>query len=643
MQKRSLYKSGVFNPRVLLTFALCSVGVLLGMLSVPAPARLNKTTVAIPNTFEKAYDGGGEDSGFSLLKDADGNFLALGDTSSFGAGNGDMFLQKTDGQGKLLWAKSYGGADLDEGLHVASTSDQGYILAGRSYSFGAGNEDAYLVKTDRDGNLQWSKVYGTPKIERSYSVRQTSDGGYILSGSSLNYQNTPIDFTVNNFDVLLIKTTAVGNLVWAKRYDGLFNEEGHDVEQTPDGGYIVTGVALRDSSTQLDNTLLMKTDGDGNVQWANAYGGAYQSPGWTVRQLNGGGFIISGWANTNGDCHMLKVDSGGAVLWDKSYAGPNNDLCYSAESTSDGGFLLAGSTGSFGAGSFDGYLVKTDGAGNLQWSRAYGGSGVEFGTVGVEANDGGYVLSGLTRSFSAAGDLYLVKTDANGNSGCHDVPAATAVGVLSPRVTPLNFTVTDGGIAMADAATQVGNGPTETMENTLCASVPLPYVTSRKSHGSAGTFDVDLALDGSGIECRSGGVNDEYTIVFTFANTLTSVGGASITSGSGSVSSRAIGSDLRQYIVNLTGVTNAQTVTVSLTSVSDSAGSFSNIISNSMRVLVGDTSADGSVNSADIAQTKSQSGQLVTGSNFREDVTTDGNLNSGDIGLVKSKSGTALP
>lgn len=168
---------------------------------------------------------------------------------------------------------------------------------------------------------------------------------------------------------------------------------------------------------------------------------------------------------------------------------------------------------------------------------------------------------------------------------------------------------------------------------------------SRKTHGSAGPFDVILPLTGiAGIECRTGGANGDHTLVFSFANPLVSVGGASMSAGTGAVSSSAIDPGApNQYVVNLTGVTNAQTITVTLTNVTDAIGSSTSSVVASMSVLLGDTTADGSVNSADIGQTKSQSGNPVSGSNFRQDVTVDGNLNSADIGLVKSKSGTALP
>ena len=173
----------------------------------------------------------------------------------------------------------------------------------------------------------------------------------------------------------------------------------------------------------------------------------------------------------------------------------------------------------------------------------------------------------------------------------------------------------------------------------------LLSVISRKIHGAAGTFDVDLPLTGNpGIECRSGGPNGDHTVVFRFADALEAVGGASLTGGPGSVSSSQIdSSDARQYVVNLTGVVNAKTVTVTLTNVNDSAGGSFNTVSASMSVLLGDTTSSGGVNSSDISQTKSQTGQAVTGANFRQDVTANGSINSSDISLVKSKSGTAVP
>jgi CSLREA domain-containing protein len=175
--------------------------------------------------------------------------------------------------------------------------------------------------------------------------------------------------------------------------------------------------------------------------------------------------------------------------------------------------------------------------------------------------------------------------------------------------------------------------------------VQLLSVASRKVHGSAGLFfDINLPATGNpGIECRTGGAGGDYTLIFTFANTLMSVGGVSLTSGTGSVSSRAVGAGAYEYVVNLTGVANAQEITVTLTNVSDSVGGSSPSVQGTMAVLLGDTNANRSVNASDIGQTKGQSGAAVTASNFRTDVNVNGSVNASDIGLVKSRSGTAIP
>jgi hypothetical protein len=192
--------------------------------------------------------------------------------------------------------------------------------------------------------------------------------------------------------------------------------------------------------------------------------------------------------------------------------------------------------------------------------------------------------------------------------------------------------------------TLVGNG--------LCAPniVPILSVFSAKTHGGAGEFDIPLPYTGNaqpaGIECRSPGNNNSHSIVFNFVNPLTSVGGATVTSGAATIDTANSGintNNPHEYVVTLTGVANAQRVTVTLNNVADKLGNSATSISTTMGVLLGDTTENGLVNSSDISQTQSQSGQPVGPNNFREDVTVNGLINSSDIALVQSKSGTALP
>jgi hypothetical protein len=186
-------------------------------------------------------------------------------------------------------------------------------------------------------------------------------------------------------------------------------------------------------------------------------------------------------------------------------------------------------------------------------------------------------------------------------------------------------------------------GGTNSQEVNFAATpgIQLLGITSVKTHGIAGDFGINLPLNGTGIECRSSGATNDYKLVFDFANAVSSVASATVSSGTGSISSAGVQGG--NYVVFLTGVANAQTITVTLTGITDSAGNSLASLTAAMSVLLGDTTADRFVNSSDISQTKSQSGTSVSASNFREDLTVDGNINSTDIGFVKSKSGTALP
>lgn len=173
----------------------------------------------------------------------------------------------------------------------------------------------------------------------------------------------------------------------------------------------------------------------------------------------------------------------------------------------------------------------------------------------------------------------------------------------------------------------------------------LFQAVSRKTHGAAGSFDVNLPITGSpGIECRSGGATNDYTLVFTFTNPLTSVGGASVAAGTGSVSSNHIDStDAHKYIVNITGVTNAQVITVSLANVTDSGGNFGSVVSASMAVLIGDVNATGLLTSGDTNLSKAQALQPVTESNFRNDINASGEITTGDVNLIKQNALSQLP
>ena len=237
-----------------------------------------------------------------------------------------------------------------------------------------------------------------------------------------------------------------------------------------------------------------------------------------------------------------------------------------------------------------------------------------------------------------AGKIFTLNYDGTTASNFQDVTAQLFPISISGGSVSLNALSSFGEDTAGELyLTDIGNGFVYKISPMLVAA------SSRKTHNGT-PLDITLPLSGvRGVECRTGGASGDFTMVFKFALPLSSVGGRSVSSGVGSVSSSAIGGNPHEYIVNLTGVANAQYITVALTNVVDIVGNKSSSVSATMGVLLGDTTANGVVNSSDIAQTQSQSGQPLTASNCREDVTLSGEINSSDIAIVQSQSGTGLP
>jgi hypothetical protein len=383
--------------------------------------------------FARTYGGMSDDRAFSVQQTSDGGYIVAGSTYSFGAGDYDIFLIKTDANGNIQWAKTYGGTDGDIAWSVQQTLDGGYIVAGWTNSFGAGGVDVFLIKTDANGNIQWAKTYGGTGYDLAYSVQQTSDGGYIAASWTDS-------FGAGIWDIFLIKTDANGNIQWAKTYGGTGEDLVSSVQQTSDGGYILAGWTTSFGAGSSD-FFLIKTDANGNLQWAKTYGGISHDAAYSVQQTSDGGYIVAGYTFSFGagnyDFFLIKTDANGNIIWAKTYGEAGYDLAYSVQQTSDGGYIVAGYTYSFGTGSFDFLLIKTDASGNVQWAKTYGGTGDDGALSVQQTSDGGYIVAGYTSYFSAgAVDIFLVKTDANGNIGSCGI-----VGNASPTVTTPSPTV----------------------------------------------------------------------------------------------------------------------------------------------------------------------------------------------------------
>ncbi len=297
------------------------------------------------------------ETGMSVQQTTDGGYIIAGKTYTFGnaLGYSDVYLIKTDLNGDTLWTKTFGGM-LDEiGLSVQQTNEGGYIISGSTDSFGNGSSDMYLIKTNSYGETLWTKTYGGEYYEAGMSVQQTTDGGYILTGMTSS-------FGVDSYNVYLIKTSSNGDTLWTKTIGGEHLYTGNSIQQTTDGGYIISGSGRADVDDDLD-VLLIKTDINGETIWTNTFGGQFWDYGYSAHQTIDGGYIITGSTPSNGnayDVYLIKTDNIGDTLWTKTFGGVYDDRGVSVQQTTDGGFIVTGSKLMPEKGATDIYLIKTD-------------------------------------------------------------------------------------------------------------------------------------------------------------------------------------------------------------------------------------------------------------------------------------------
>ena len=355
--------------------------------------------------FSIMFGGDESDEGNSVQQTTDGGYIVLGTTRSYGNGESDILLVKIDNVGNEEWRKTFGGINRDEGNSVQQTTDGGYIISGTTF-VNSSNPDLWLIKTDSNGEEEWNKTFGGNRGEYGGSVQQTSDGGYIFIGSF---------FTVGkNQDIWLIKTDSNGEEEWNKIFgqEGNF-EMGYSVQETSDGGFILLG---EDYDTKSMGYLI-KTDSQGIEEWSN---NKYDSVfGTYVQQTTDGGYIFTGFTTSGSYSYILliKTDSNGNEEWNQTYGGGGGDGGNSVQQTTDGGYIITGWTGSFGKGSTDVWLIKTNSQGTEEWNKTLGGSSQDDGSSIQQTSDGGFVIIGKTESFGSGDyDIWLIKTDSQGNT-----------------------------------------------------------------------------------------------------------------------------------------------------------------------------------------------------------------------------------
>ncbi|NQT80507.1 MAG: hypothetical protein HQ555_08980 [Candidatus Aminicenantes bacterium] len=287
----------------------------------------------------KTFGGDDEDEGNSVQQTSDGGYIIAGFTNSFGNGLSDVYLIKLDYTGATEWTKTFGGAGDDIGMSVQQTSDEGYIVVGSSDSFGNGTKDAYLIKTDSSGNEEWSGIIGGTDNDIGLSVQVTSDEGYIITGVTGSYG-------LGSGDVFLIKLDSLGDEEWFETFGGTSEDMGFSVQQTSDGGFIVTGYTAS-SGNGASDVYVIKTDSTGSEEWTNTYGGSDEDEGHSIQQTSDGGYIIVGTTDSfgagSGDIYLIKIDSSGNQLWATTFGQSDEDEGNFVKETGNHEFIIIGS------------------------------------------------------------------------------------------------------------------------------------------------------------------------------------------------------------------------------------------------------------------------------------------------------------
>jgi hypothetical protein len=369
----------------------------------------------------------------SLVQTGNGDLVAVGTTFSSNNDNtGQILLVKVDNHGNLIWNKTYGQQSvLDFGNAIINTVDECFAVTGYVNSYGSKGADFLLAKYDTEGNELWRKTYGGSDYDYGMCLVQTGDGGFVMVGATYSYG-------AGMEDLWLVRTDSSGNKVWSNTYGGLKDDSCDTTSgliQTSDGGFAFVG-STESYGTGKD-IFLVKVDANGGLEWNKTFGGRpYASVGYSLAQSADGGYFLAGKTYLEKPvAWLIKTDENGTALWDKTYGDGYENCARSVVLTSDGGCALAGYTTSVSSNEFDFWVFKTDLNGNLEWQSTFGDINTDDAWCVIETTGGGFAACGfITPSGTDYMDGFLVKTDSLGAISPTPTPSPTPT--LSPLTSP---------------------------------------------------------------------------------------------------------------------------------------------------------------------------------------------------------------
>lgn len=366
------------------------------------PVFMNSQTIVFQKVYPSTFDKTSRD----VLPTADGGYLLTGYTNNSVITDADLYVMKTDAQGNFVWEKSFGGNKPEYSYNMTATSDGNYFIVGYSQSFGGGDYDIYLIKIDPAGTLLWQKTYGGFGNEEGREIVPTSDGNYIIVGTTTS--GTPTQ------DATLIKIDLAGTVLWQKYYGGTGKEFGNSVKQCLDGGFILGGQTY--SSGSNGDTYVVKTDAAGNITWTNTYGTPLSDEAVSILENSDGTFTFAvrdSTASEDVNVRIIKTNATGTVIWNKTYGSTLKDTPKSICKTADGGYFVGAISRSFGWINPQMWLIKLNGAGDSSWTANFGGADHEHCYKAKEW-DNGYLSVGHSKSSGPSLKIMFVKMNSNG-------------------------------------------------------------------------------------------------------------------------------------------------------------------------------------------------------------------------------------
>jgi uncharacterized delta-60 repeat protein len=429
--------------------------ILLFLLTFVAFLRLNAQ-------WSKSYGGKNNDFPYSIRQTFDGGFIAVGLTESFGRADGDFWVLKLSPRGEIEWQNTYGGENSESAKCVQQTTDGGYIVAGSTSSFGAGSDDLLILKLSSDGEIEWQKTYGGSEYDEASSIQQTEDGGYIVAGSTSSFGA--------GYHLLILKLSSDGEVEWQKTYGG---DEASSIQQTEDGGYIVAGSASS-SGAGSDDLLIFKLSSDGEIEWQKTYGGSKVERATCIQQTMDGGYIVAGSitfssrTEYNEELWILKLSPAGDIVWQHIYMGDYNDSAQSLQQTVDGGYIVAGAIGKY---LYENFLVlKLSPDGKIEWQRAYGCSSGEYAYSIQQTDDGGYIVAGYTEFFGGHPHFWIFKLFPNGElpSVC-DLAKTVSLKMVDTDIIPQYSAITPQDTNIIPQDSNISPNPTDATVYDFCS------------------------------------------------------------------------------------------------------------------------------------------------------------------------------